>query len=160
LDFEGIVAGRDRQKTEKNGEDMVKVGPWQIMTGFCTAKKLHFSRPRGRKKADLQAFYVKNLRGIGADAGFAAGERVALAVEPFVLLIVLLAESAEVGLALPAVDGEVGAGDVSVTEQLGAEIVGRCAEELGPGALGAIGGLKTGNFIFSNFKLPDDDEHR
>ena len=67
---------------------------------------------------------------VGADAGFAAGEGVAGAVEDLVVLVVLLAEGAEVVFAGPAVDGEVGAGDVGVAEEFGAQVAGRGAEEL------------------------------
>ena len=45
---------------------------------------------------------VRFSNGVGADAGFAGGEGVALAVEDFVFLVVVLAEGAEVGLRLPS----------------------------------------------------------
>ena len=99
------------------------------------------------------------LNGVSADAGFTAGEGVAGSVEDFVVLVMLLAEGAEIGLAGPAVDGEVAAGNVGVVEQFGAQVAGRGAEKLCPGALGAIGGFKAGDFIFGNFELPDDDKH-
>src|SRR5580658_2590252 len=96
---------------------------------------------------------------VSADAGFAAGERVAVAVEGFVLRVVVFAEGAEVFFAGPAVDGEVGAGDVGVAQELGSEVMRGCAEELGPGAVGAVGGLEGGDLLFDDFELPDNDEH-
>src|SRR5271157_690069 len=97
--------------------------------------------------------------GVGADAGFAGGEGVAGAVEGFVGGVVVFAEGAEVVLAGPAVDGEVCAGDVGVAQELCSQIVGRGVEELGPGAAGTVGGLKSGDLLLGNLELPDNDEH-
>src|ERR1035437_3656889 len=100
-----------------------------------------------------------HLDGVGPDAGFFAGEGIAGAVEGLIAGVMFLAEGAEVVFAGPAVDGEVVAGDVGVPEQFGAKVVGRGAEELGPGAIGRIGGFKRRDFLFGNFELPNDDEH-
>src|ERR1035438_7755502 len=70
-----------------------------------------------------------------------------------------LPEPAEIVFAGPAVDGEIVARDVGVAEQLGAKMVGRSAEELGPGAIGRIGGFKRRDLLFGNFELPYDHEH-
>ena len=99
------------------------------------------------------------LEGVGTDAGFAAGEGVAGAVERFVIGVAVFAEGAECFFAGPSVDGEVGAGDVGIAEELGAAVVGRGAEELRPGALVRIGGLEGGNLLLGDFELPDNNKH-
>src|SRR5580704_9373481 len=99
------------------------------------------------------------LNRIGPNPRLFAGQRVAGAVQDFVLLVVLLAEGAEILLAGPAVDGEVGTGNVSVTQQLGAKIARRSAKELSPGAIRAVSGLKTRDFILCNLELPNHDKH-
>ncbi len=86
------------------------------------------------------------LDSIGPNAGFFAGECVASTVEGLIAGVMFLAEGAEVVFAGPAVDGDVVAGDVGVPQQLGAKVVGRGAEELGPGAIGRIGGFNAGIF--------------
>src|ERR1035437_9853511 len=96
---------------------------------------------------------------IGADAGFAACQLVAGAIERFVCCVVAFAKGAEGLFAGPAVDSEVGAGDVGVAQQLRAPVVGRGAEQLRPCALGRIGGLKGGDLLLGNLELPDNDEH-
>src|ERR1035438_3612958 len=96
---------------------------------------------------------------VRADPGFAAGEGVRGAVKGFVVRVVGFAEGAEVLLAGPAVDGEVAARNVGVAQKLGSKIVRRGAEELGPGALRPVSGLKGGNLLLGNLELPYDDEH-
>src|SRR5512146_2083545 len=124
---------------------MEKIEPWHRMARFCAV----FRQSAPDCPSD----------GVRTNAGFAACERVALAVDHLVLLVMLLAEGTEVFLAFPAVDGEVRVGNVSVAQQLSAEIVWRRAEELRPGTVGTVSGFKRGYFVFSNLKLPDNNEH-
>jgi hypothetical protein len=97
--------------------------------------------------------------GIRTNARFADGERVAGAVQGFVIGIVLFTETAKIFFAGPAVDGEVGVGDVSVTKKLSSTVCGGILEELGPGAARPISGLKSLDLFFGDFELPDHDEH-
>src|SRR6185503_20446524 len=102
---------------------------------------------------------ITALNGVSPNPGFAAGKRVAFTVEHFVALIVLFSERAEIVFALPAVDRRIGAGNISIAQQLGSQIIRRRAEEFRPGTFRAIGGLKRGNFLVCNLKLPDNNEH-
>ena len=92
---------------------------------------------------------------VRADAGFTSGEGVAGAVQLFVIGVVVLAEGAEGVFGVPAVDGEVGAGNVGVAQQLGAAIRGRGAEELRPRAFAAVRGFKRGDVFLGYVELPE-----
>src|SRR5208282_2498846 len=97
--------------------------------------------------------------GVGPNAGFVAGECVRRAVKGLVFRIVVFAEGAEGVFAGPAIDGEVAQGDIGVAQELSSQIVRGGAEEPGPGALRAVGGLKCGNLLFGYIEFPDHDEH-
>src|SRR5471030_2210726 len=86
----------------------------------------------------------------GADASFSSGERVAGAIECFVIGIVLRTEGAEGFFIAPTIDRHITAGNVGVLEQLCAEVLGRSSEERGPGAVRTVRRFKAGDLVFRN----------
>src|SRR5579862_4354588 len=96
---------------------------------------------------------------VSADARFAAGERVAGAIESFVLRIVVTPESAKGILVRPPINREIFPPYVRITEELGPAICRRRAKELSPRSFGAIGRLKRRDFLLGDFELPHHKEH-
>jgi hypothetical protein len=137
--FEGIVAGRERVLIEKNSEEKEKVSVPPEIFENC---------------GSLSGFAVIESDRVSPDARLAAGQRVRGAVELLVVAVVLFAEGAEGLFARPAVDGEIGAGNVGVAQQFRSQIIWRAAEESSPGSLRPIGSFKRGNLLLGNLELP------
>src|SRR5580658_4460960 len=135
----------------------------KVVTAEQIAEFKLFTRNQYHSQGEFWTSFARSGRTpshrVGADAGFAAGEGVADSVQSFIPGVVILAEGAEVVLAGPAVDGQIGAGEISIAQELGSQIFGRRAKELRPGAVGPIGSLKGSDLLFGNLKLPCDHEH-
>lgn len=93
----------------KNSEEMVK------LTGVLVISRFHWIPcVEGSAKTELrllpkllQMQMPADSNGVSADAGLAAGERVAGPVQRFVFLVVVFAEGAKGPFAFPAVDRQV-----------------------------------------------------
>jgi hypothetical protein len=94
-----------------------------------------------------------------ADTRLGRSERIAGAIEGFVVGVVLGTEGAEGFFAAPAIDRNVTTGDVCVFEEFRAEILRRASEESCPGTFGAVSRLEVRDLVFSDVELPQDDEH-
>src|SRR5579862_5663346 len=94
----------------------------------------------------------------GADAGFSSGEAIALPVQGFVVSVMLCAEGAKSFFATPSVDGDIAAWNVSVFEELSAQVFWRTRKKSGPGSLRTIGGFEARGLFFRDVKLPQYDE--
>ena len=131
-------------------EDIVRL--WALGSGLWTLQARHnrqerkgFGKAAKNNTLETDSTYVASRAGGNSEITeeyFPFGQAFALFIERCVLDVEILLEAVEGFAGGPIIESEIASRAVEVANQFGSAIVGALAEQLSPGAVGAVNTLR------------------